>query len=285
MGKEILITGANGFIGNRLVRALSKKNEYAVSTLDRSKIQLSDVKNLKNTIKGKDVVIHLGGLTRGSLSELMDANVNGTLNILKAISTIEEEKPLVIFSSSFALYKPSKKITEHSAIGPKGDYGRSKLEAEKVLQEYSRKFDIPVLALRLSNVYGYGIPPFSHSVIATFMHLINEGEKINLDGDGNQERDFIYIDDVVSAIEKSILSPKRKLFEIVNICSADPISVKELANLIGQVIGKKVDINYLPENRNDSWVGLNFNKAKKVLIWEPIMSLEKGISYTHEKKA
>ena len=156
MMKRVLITGSNGFIGQYLLKRL-KAEKYIVTCLDRQRTPFCDITKMTDVLKNSDIIFHLAGKTKGSLQELIEGNVVSTACLMKAISMLSGEKPIVIFPSTIGVYSPSTKITEKSKVAPESDYAISKLLAENVLNTFSEKNNIPVSILRVANVYGIDI--------------------------------------------------------------------------------------------------------------------------------
>ncbi len=278
MKEEVLITGSTGFIGNALINKF-KKNNKKYSIFDRNKLSFSDTKNVQKIVKRKKFIVHLAGKTKGSNLEVFDANTNPTLNLLESISTIKGSKPVFVFASSFAVYKEGRRtLSESSEVCPRNMYGLSKLFSEEMIKYYSKNYNIPCVILRLSNVYGSGIDPFTHSVIATFIYQAKNNLPITINSDGTQTRDFVFVDDVVSAIEK-VLNKKWKegKTEIINICSSDKISLKDVVKIIQRITKNKLKVEY---NRNFKekgyWIGNN-QKSKKILDWRPKTAFTKAL--------
>src|SRR5258708_2480405 len=283
MSKRVLVTGSRGFIGSELISFLANhKVNYDI--LDRDLVLFSDTEGLKKLLQHKDCVIHLAGKIQGDKSDLIEANIDSTSYLLKAISRLKK-KPILVFSSTFAVYSPPYNlIREESEVSPRNMYCKTKLQAEKLVEKYSNEFKIPALILRFSNVYGPNMSPFTHSVVATFMDQAIKGLPLTINSTGEQTRDFIYVTDVIDALMKSInLDSTFKGFEKLNICSGIPTSMNQLAYEIGKVIGKKIEIIYPTlKDIDGNWIGVN-SKAKDILGWQPKVGLEDGIKKCYEK--
>ena len=273
-GKVVTVTGAKGFIGQRLVERL-KKMGFKVKTIN----SLENINLPKNSM----IVFHLAAVTNPKADpyELNKVNYFGTKNLLKKVLR-DCPDAVFIFPSTFGVYRTPNEdevIKENYPKNPTNDYGKSKLKAEDMVQKFSDQFNLKVRILRLSNVYG----PNSSSVITRWLKAIKNNEQITLTGDSNQSRDFIYIDDVVKAL---ILSATQKLEQksiVLNICTGEDISLKQLLDFMLKIA--KVRIKILNERGNLSNVGFfkgDFSLAYKLLKWTPKVTLKKGLKLTWE---
>jgi len=260
---KILVTGSNGFLGKKLVEKL--KENYEIIDFDRH--HGKDVKNSED-FEGLfvDKVIHLAALTKHDNElEMFNVNINGTLNVLEYC---RKNGKGLIFASSAAVYGdsslPSK---EGHQVNPKSFYGYTKATAEKLCEFYHQKYNIPIIILRIFNLYGPGQQ--RGFIIPDIIHQL-ENENISLENP-HPKRDLIFSEDAAEAFEKSL---DVKGFEIINIGSGKSYSVGELANKI--VDGKK-EIIFRDSMliNNESYADIN--KAKEILGWEPKISLDEGL--------
>lgn len=268
--KKIAITGASGFLGTELVKKLKKDKNLVLKIPDPSDMEfLFDLNKLKSFVEGCDIVYHLAGIKDSNDSNLFKVNVNGTKNLLEAVR-LASPKSHFIFSSSFAVYKIpeiSEVVDEKFPLNPRNKYGSTKLLAEEVIKSYSDLYKIKSTILRISNIYG---------VIYDFIHKIKNGEKIKIEGDGNQTRDFVFITDVVKAF---VLADKSKQkFGIYNISSGEETSIKDMVSLIEKIINKKAKISFVPENNQGGYWKGDYSLARKIFGWKPEITLIKGIS-------
>ncbi len=306
MGKDTyLVTGSSGFIGYNLCNYIIKRghnvfgldldekynnlkkwrneklNKIGVKTfcVDISdKYQLDDFKN-KNNASFKSI-FHLAGLAgvRRSLEipeKYYDANLRGTLNILNLASHINVDS--LVFSSTSSVYggnKNSSKETDN--LNPISPYANSKLLAEKICKLYSISNNLNVSILRYFTVYGEaGRPDMS---ILRFIDNIFNGNPITIYGDGNQERDFTYIEDVCDATFKS---SRLVNFNILNIGNSKPVKLNDIVNIIEKKLNKKAKIINEPKNNLDVFkTHADNSRAMNLLKWVPVFSIEKGIEST-----
>ena len=285
--KKILITGHSGFIGQYLVKSLKEK--YEVIGISR-KIFDADIINIQKDIRKiniKDIpedvncIIHLAGLTdvyycQENSSKCFDVNVGGTQNMLEIA---KQRKSKFIFISSSHIYGNPKKlpILETQKAKPISNYAYSKLNSEILCESYSKNYNLDVSIARIFSVYGPASPPH-HVITKIIKNLINK-EKIKL-GNLFPKRDFIYIQDVVSAIE--ILVKKTNGFNIYNIGTGNSSSISDLIEMLSKITNKNAEIetdiskirkNEVKEIRSD------ISKMMK-LGWKPKYDLNKGLKLT-----
>lgn len=271
MKKTVVITGAEGFIGSHLVLYLRKKG-YVLRLFDRRKHDLSRPESMDDLLGGADAVVHLAGANRAAATELLRVNTLGTLGLLEAMSRFCP-KARIILASSSQVYLPTSL------------YGASKRFAEELIAYYSRTSSLQGIVLRFSNVYGTGCKPFYNSVIATFIHLIKNGQSLTVHGDGQQKRDYIYVADVVSSIEKVIEAKVGERLMILDICSGEQSSINQIIKAIQNTQPKKVVVHYQKREEIDkSPPAKSWRKAWQLIGWKPTTDLVGGIRKTIEGK-
>jgi UDP-glucose 4-epimerase len=278
---KILVTGAAGFIGSHLVDALILLG-HKVQVIDDLSTGLKENLNPKaeftkwdiSEIWGKtdaDYIFHLAALPSVPFSvshptKTHRVNVEGTYNVLKmALDTNTEFKgnvKKVIFASSSSVYGQNNLpfIEDLDNLKPESPYALHKLIGEQYCRLFDKLYGLPTLCLRFFNVYGSRSRPDSDYslVISKFKKLKKEGRPLPIYGNGEQSRDFVYVDDVVNALILAMVTPVHN--EVINICGGKSITINQLADLIG---GKK---EYLPERKGDLKHTLGDNtKAKNLL--------------------
>ncbi len=320
MVNSVLITGGNGFIGKKLIKFLHYKKKInhirVIDNLSSSKLSVSsdfnivkDIKNLNSKKKGifffkknilnkkhleifsknVDAIIHLAanaGVEKSISDPLYDLrnNAQGTLNVLDSAKN-NKIKKIIIASSNAVVGKSNVSITENSITKPSNFYGLSKLTSEHYARIYYELFNLQTVCLRFGNVYGPGSYAKT-SVIPKFIKNIINGKKCNINGDGKQTRDFIYIDDLISSIFQSLKINKIG-GEIFQISTGKKTSINELSKLIYKNFKKfrinNVNFQFSRKRKGDVKANFsNISKAKKILKWKPLMTLDKGISDTIE---
>ncbi|MDD5687515.1 MAG: NAD(P)-dependent oxidoreductase [Elusimicrobia bacterium] len=266
--EKIIITGADGFIGKKLIEFLKGKCEVIIFDKTYGKDILQ-----KNHFKGIEgnYVIHLAGLTKSaSENEFFKVNVEGTLNVLEFC---RKNKAKFIFPSSAAVYGNAKnKISENQPANPGTFYGVTKLMCENLCRFYNNKYQIPTIILRIFNAYGPGQKP---GLLIPDIICQLDNDKIVL-GNSFPKRDFVYVDDIAGAIVKSL---NLDGFEIINIGTGEYYSVKEIAGMITDR-----DIEYSDKRVIEDCVYADISKAKKILNWVPEISLKEGIGRILESR-
>ena len=313
MNKKILITGGCGFIGLNFVNYILKnKKKISLRILDNfsnknkkrvSKIldaigfketegcqiiegDIRDKKICKKSLEGVDEVVHLAantGVNQSMKDPISDLNNNilGTLNLLECSRNTNIEH-FVMASSGAPIGLGHPPFNEKKLPKPISPYGASKLSAEAYCHVYSKSFGIKTTILRFSNVYG----PYSFhktSVISSFLKNIILKKQITIFGNGSQTRDFIYVDDLISAIVQS--SRNKESGGIYHIATQKESSINRIIQILKKEFHEKEDysINVKKLDKRIGDVQRNFatiNKAKKNLKFKPKISLVCGIRKT-----
>jgi len=302
---KVLVTGGAGFIGSHIVDRLLSDG-YDVTVLDDLssgslgniarhkgekafrlvKGDIRDAKLVREALKGVDAVFHEAALVDVSLSIknplLFDeVNVDGTLNLLK--TSLDSNVKRFIFASSAAVYgnsKPAKK-KENMVLKPISPYGVSKMASENYVHLFNELYGLETVSLRYFNVYGPR-QTFTSSysgVITSFVNrlLLNQPPIVN--GDGKQTRDFVHVDDVVSA-NLLALACENAVGEAFNIASGTTISIYELARMLQRTINAKNSTPIFAEPRQGDvkHSSADISKAEKLLGFSPKIRLEDGLS-------
>ncbi len=222
---KIGITGSRGFIGSHIAKALDKKGAK-LSFFDKPKNNLleSNLVALKKFVLNNDIIIHTAAINRGSDTEVIAGSVVATYNLISAMEKYGSKAKLIFLSSIQA---------ETETL-----YGKSKLLAEIMLEDFSKRNKIPVSVFRLINIFGEGGKPFYNSVIVTFCYQTAKGEKLNVNSD-NKKFKFFYVGDLVEIIIKELTAKRKNNFYLKTISSSNEITIPELAEIIsGFNIGK-----------------------------------------------
>ncbi len=239
--RKILVTGGSGFIGLNLVAALLAKNKVKVLDLVPTDAveciqgNVADASVVREAMKGVDVVVHLAAVA--SVQKCLDepsvakeSNVEGTRVVLEQASIAGVKN--VVFSSSCAVYGDNAPpLSEGTAAKPLSLYAETKVEGEELCRKFASK-GMNVVALRFFNVFGPGQKKDSDyaAVVPIFTDLAKQGRPLTIYGDGKQTRDFVFVGDVVEAIQKAASFSKG--FGLFNIGSGTQVTVKELAEKI-----------------------------------------------------
>ncbi len=296
---RILVTGGAGFIASHVVDAyINEGHEVSVidnlSTGSRDNLNprtrfyqadiRDDISSLIKDIKPEIINHHAAQINvRASVEDpAADAAVNiiGTLKIIQA-GLNNGVRKIIFASSGGAVYGEQDYFPadESHPARPLSPYGVSKLTCEKYLYYYRCNFGLDYISLRYSNVYGPRQNPFGEAgVVAVFAHRLITGEQPVINGDGQQTRDFVYIDDVVKANMKALEIGDSGEF---NISTATETSVNELFNNFIEISGKKLDAFYGPAKKGEQQRScLSYKKAKDILGWTPSVPISEGLKNT-----
>lgn len=284
---KILITGGNGYLGTFLNNKLKKSGAilYSISkNIENSEfnfqINLSDNENLIPIIHkiNPNIVFHLAAnLSRNRdfsiYNEMYQDNVFGTLNLLTALEQTDCEQ--FIFTSSSEIYGNNESPFYEDLIPkPVSPYSLTKVMAEMLIQTklISSKMDYTIA--RIFNFYGPGMS--EKFFISEMIQNLKSGNEFAMTK-GEQFRDFLYIDDVVSALILMIQNAYAKN-EIFNICSGKALSLKELAEEVQQHFPTRIQFGAIPYRENEVWKMLgNAHKIKSKLGFKPKVTLKQGI--------
>jgi len=206
----------------------------------------------------------------------MDTNIIGTLNLLELCRKYNIKKFVLASTSSIYGETGLPFIEDKKTDCPLSPYAASKKGAEAICYTYHYLYGIDISIPRYFTVYGpAGRPDMSYFI---FTKKIKAGEEITIYGDGNQERDFTYIDDIAAG---TVAALKSVGYQIINLGNNHPVKLNYMINLIEDSLHKKAKINYLPRHPADvtaTWA--NISKAKKTLSWSPKIDIEDGIQKT-----
>jgi nucleoside-diphosphate-sugar epimerase len=238
----ILVTGAGGFIGRCVAARLRAAGDARIVSLERSSVALEALdpaywKGLHaDTI---DVIFHLGAYTPkdAASADLIDpivaSNVNGTAALLASLPNTPRH---LLFASSLDVYKrvSGRTIDETSEVGPATLYGASKLFGEELVRTYARATGCAYSILRLGHVFGPGEERYQR-VIPSLIRAMLRGAEPQLSGDGTTERDYLYVDDAVSAIVAASARPDG--IDPINIVRGESISILGVAKHVAALTG------------------------------------------------
>jgi UDP-glucose 4-epimerase len=293
-----LVTGGYGFIGNQIAELISP--EYAeVRILDNLSnaarvVRLPNVRLIKTDIRDTaatneafndvDVVFHTAAQvdvvesTRAPFVD-MDNNVKGTLSVCEAARRNDVSK--LVYSSSAAVYgnADSFPIDEAQPIRPLSPYAVSKYCGELYMAAYHNLYGLSTLSLRYFNVYGpYQRPENAYSgVISTFFYNATRNAPLQIHGDGNQTRDFVYVTDVANA--NLLAASSDAANSVVNIGSGRETSINELAMLIKKTALSDSSIEHDAPRVSDGRRSLaDIRNAKRIINYEPKIRIDGGLA-------
>ncbi|HKY73787.1 MAG TPA: NAD-dependent epimerase/dehydratase family protein [Patescibacteria group bacterium] len=291
---RILVTGGSGFLGKHLCRALVATGHSVINidkrTFDEVETVVGDVMDqslIERHMPGIEAVFHLASYIEAGESvehpkKYLENNVLGTLSVLEAMRIHNVKK--FLFSSSAAIYgEPLRTpIKEDDRTIPINPYGTTKLAMEGLVSSYAYSYGFTGVALRYFNLYGPGEDhqPETHA-IPRFIHQIESGDDVTVWGDGNNRRDYVYIDDVVRAHLLALDLPQG--YHYMNLSGKNATSVLDIVQTLEHIMRKKANLKHFSARPGDPVeLFADASKAKEVLGWEPQMSLEEGLSKTVE---
>jgi UDP-glucose 4-epimerase len=310
-GKRVLVTGGLGFIGSSLAIALSESgaevtvadamlpelggNLYNIEPVrERVRVNFCDVRDehlMALMVEGVDYVFHCAAQVSHvkSLSDPypdIEINIKGTAALLEAVRKVNP-RATVVRSGTRGQYGTATKlpVSEEAPTHPKGLHEISLLTSEKILQMYHEVHGIPVVLLRLTNIYGPRAQmKSSHFGVANWLiRLALDGRPITLFGDGTIQRDFVYIDDCVDAMLRCAVSPGC-IGEILNVGDDRPSTFRDLADAICVAVegARVVYTDFTPERRAQEPGNFYSDIAKigRLVGWRPAMSLAEGVRRT-----
>jgi len=296
---RILVTGGAGFIGKYLVKYLivngntvtvfdnfsnsSKKSMLNLINIGVKIIEgdITKYDEISNAVKDQDVVIHLAAKisVQESIrnpSETFQINVDGTKNVFVACEKNHVKK--IVVASSAAVYGeglPGIKLTEESETKPISPYGESKVKMEQMIKEFVSKYDINYIILRFFNIYGVGQSDEYAGVITKFIKKITQNKPLEIFGEGLQTRDFVSVYDVISSIQNAISNDTSGIY---NIASGKTVTIKELAEIIILISGKKLEVKHTTPKKGDiMYSQADIALAKNKLGYYPKFELKEGI--------
>lgn len=293
-----LVTGGAGFIGSTLVDRLVRKGkvkvldnletgfeEYLNPSAEFIEGDIRDKKDVERAVDGCDGIFHLAAQP-SVISSVEDpqhdaeVNVLGTLNVLRAACKAGAK---VVYASSCApygdaLYLP---VDEKHPLHPKCPYGASKLAGEKLCESFYHSFNLSTVSLRFFNVYGPRQQKEDAGVISIFLRQALQGKDLTIFGDGEQFRDFVFVEDIVDAL--LLAFEKEPAERILNIGTGKKTTVDEIADAVLGISASDVKKEHLPERKGESrGMQANISLAEKELGFEPKVGLKEGIKKTYE---
>ncbi|MHA1409552.1 MAG: GDP-mannose 4,6-dehydratase [Candidatus Odinarchaeia archaeon] len=306
-GKRVLITGYEGFLGSNLTKRLLSygarifgldiitfREETILTSSDLARIEVlkgnvSNYKLVKRVVEGNKIefIFHLAAeaIVNRSLKNPLrtfSSNIEGTWNILEIARKNPEVKVVVASSDKAYGIKNRLPYSESDSLSGSHPYDVSKSCADLLSYTYFKTYSVPVCITRCGNIYGPGDFNFSRIVPDTIRSVLS-GRKLLIRSDGKFTRDYIFVDDVVSAY--LLLAEKMEELglygEAFNFSNEKPISVIELVKRIYAIAGKKPNYTILNEAKNEiPHQYLSSQKARKILKWKPEYDIADGLRRT-----
>jgi UDP-glucose 4-epimerase len=301
---RVLVTGGAGFIGSNLVQALLERGDDVrvldnFSTGSRANLaslgrdvevvegDLRSYERVHTAVRGAEVVFHqgaLGSVPRSVQDPLTSTavNVEGTLNVLLAAR--DEGIRRVVAASSSSVYGDGGAFprVETQAPNPISPYAVAKLAAERFSVSFTRVYGLETVALRYFNVFGPHQDPTSQyaAVVPLFVHAIKQGRPVTIFGDGEQSRDFTYVENVVAANLAAATAPDA-CGAVLNIAAGGSETVNTLADTIGRLLDLPVERVHAPSRPGDverSWADVSL--ARTLIGFEAHVGFEEGLRLT-----
>lgn len=299
---NILITGGAGFIGSTLANALLPDNKVIVlddlsmgdfNNLDES-INLTKIEGnlVDKELLGKifsenefDYIFHLGAVASVADSvarpyETHQVNFDSTMTILEILRIRKSKLKRFVFSSSAAVYgdEPTLPKREESVIRPLTPYAIDKFASEKMAMIYNLLYDIPTSATRFFNVYGPNQNPESpySGFISILVDRLKNEKELTIFGNGEQTRDFVYVEDVVNALLLIATSDKSR-GQVYNVGTGSRITLNDLVKLSQEITGKKISIKFDKEREGDIRDSISDISKLRSIGYEPNVDLALGM--------
>ncbi len=309
-GRQVLVTGGAGFIGSHLVERLVEmgavvrvldnfttgKRENIAHLLARGdggqvellKGSLTDEGIVRKAVEGMEIVFHQGALpsvTRSVEDPLTTHEVNATGTLLLLLAARDAKVRRVVFASSSSVYgdTPTLPKSEDMPTHPQSPYALSKLIGEHFCRLFWQLYGLETVSLRYFNIFGPRQDPISQyaAVIPRFITALLRGERPTIYGDGEQTRDFTFVDNCVQA-NFLAATAEGVAGEVFNVGAGKQTSVNELFRLIRSLVGADTfEPLYAPPRPGDVRHSLaDITKARQKLGYEPSVSLEDGLART-----
>lgn len=302
-GKRVLVTGGAGFVGSNLTAKVCRTggkvtvlDDLFTGTLSNfdSDIKfefvegsITDEKLVFRLVREADFVVHLAArnIIASTTNPRSDyaVNVGGTLNVLLAAQEHRPER--IIYSSSSSIYGNPQiiPILEDERPHTFSPYSVSKLAGENYCLAFYETYGCPVSSVRYSNVYGPKQNPANpySGVVAKFIESIHNNDSPQLHGDGQQTRDFTYVDDAIDATLLTLLSPKSEGV-VFNVGTGTETRISELIEIIGRLYNRRIHPTYIDRRDIDNIRRrvLSIERIRSRLRWQPQINLEEGLRRT-----
>ena len=301
----VLVTGGAGFIGSNLVHALAGAGER-VRVLDdfstgraenlagaggRVEVLEGDVRDqerVRSAVAGVEVVYHLAALPSVARSVAdprasHSVNVEGTLNVLLAAREAGARR--VVYASSSSVYGDTPVLPKHEQmpVSPRSPYAAAKLAGEAYCRALACVYPIETVSLRFFNVFGPRQDPASQyaAVVPRFVTRLLAGQPAEITGDGRQTRDFTYVANAVEACRLAATAGPQASGEALNVGCNDRISVLELAGIIGELVGERIDPVFVPARPGDVRDSqASTDKAARLIGYRPLVTVREGLAAT-----
>lgn len=290
---DILIPGGAGFIGRYFIDKLNNNNrlyiidkkdrpDYIPNDIEYKKCDLTQKQNIR-MFKNKDIIINLVSLVdvRESIKNTRKSYENNIFSLITVLQNmVEYNVSNIIYTSTSAIYgdELDLPVKENHPKDPVSDYGSSKLSAENLITTRSKIDGFDYHIFRLGNIVGQ----YGHGVIQDFITKLNDNpDKLEILGNGQQEKSYLFVEDCVSGIIQTYDSSKSGIY---NLSSRDTINVNEIADIISDVMG--INPSYSYTGGEKGWVGdvpkykLDISKIESETEWSPSYTSSESVRQT-----
>jgi UDP-glucose 4-epimerase len=300
-GRRILVTGGAGFVGGALTRKLVDSGARVTVLDDLFTGQAETIPTGAEFIRGSvtdralvdelvaanSLIFHLAArniiASTANPRDDFETNIGGTLNVLLAARASKVDR--IVYTSSASVYGNPRSIpiNEDDRLVLLSPYAVSKLGGENYCLAFYESYGLPTTCVRYSNVYGPGQRPDNPycGVVSKFLADVHADRPVSVHGDGEQTRDYTYIDDAVEATLLAAIRPRAE-GEVFNVGTGIETSVNGLAAAIGVALDKRVDVDHIDRRDIDNIRRrvVNIEKARRMLRWTPQVTLERGLART-----
>lgn len=304
MTSKALVTGAAGFVGSNLCKKLAEEGHEVVgidSLTDYYDVQIKkdnlrglkdaevsfleadlNTEDLSSLVDSVDFIFHQAGqpgVRRSWGSEFQEytqANIQATQRLLEWSRNSSNLKKFV-YASSSSVYGNAESYPTHETDRPQplSPYGVTKLAAEHLCSLYAKNFGVPTVSLRYFTVYGPGQRP--DMAFTRFVKAAVTGGRIQIYGDGNQVRDFTYVDDVVAANLLAALSTTAQ-GAVYNVAGGSNVSMNDVLNLLQDISGSPLNVEYVAAVAGDvRRTAGSIDRISQDLGWKPVIELKEGL--------
>jgi UDP-glucose 4-epimerase len=303
-GRSVLVTGGAGFVGSRIVTRLveiganvrvlddfstGERANLPNGPLDVMEGSVRDFDTVRESMAGQDVVIHAAArnivLSTQNPRDDFDVNIGGTLNVLLAARDTAPDR--IVYTSSCSIYGNPRHlpIAEEEPVNLLSPYAVSKFGGEGYCHAFYESYNLPTAVVRYSNVFGYAQSPDNPycGVVAKFFEAAASNSAPQIHGDGEQTRDYTFVEDAVTATLAVAVSP-RATGQAYNVGTGRETSVNRLAALIGEITGATAAPQHVDRRDIDNIRRrvVNIEKIRRELRWSPAVTVEEGLRKTYE---
>ncbi len=300
---SFLVTGGAGFIGSHLAEALvhrgdrvrvvdslvtgKRENLAHVAGVEFVEGDLADPAVARRAVEGCEYVLHqaaIPSVPRSVKDPVTShrANVEGTFNILMAARDARVRR--VIYAGSSSVHGDTVELPKHERmpLHPRSPYALQKLIGEQYCQLFSELYGLETVSTRYFNVFGPRQDPSSpySGVISLFITALLEGRRPSIHGDGEQTRDFTYVDNVVDGVLRACVAPNAA-GQVINVATGGRVSVNQLFKALRDIIGGTVEPVYGPPREGDVRDSqADITVGRELLGYQPLVSFEEGLVRT-----